>query len=238
MKNLSLVFGLMLVFIPPFCANPFALTQEQAIPILKEFIKTDLKILEIKEAPLEGFWEVLIDMGQKKSVLYIHKNLRFVLHGQLLDRQLKRNLTLDRLKELRRVEVESLPLENTIPMGQGKRKLYIFSDPECHFCFQLHEEIKLMKDIQAFLFLYPLTPSSYNKAKAIWCSPDKIKTLEEAYHGKELPSFPCDTRSIDQNIEIGKRLLIDSTPTLILPDGKIIEGYVPTDKLENLLKSS
>jgi thiol:disulfide interchange protein DsbC len=89
------------------------------------------------------------------------------------------------------VNLSSLSLGNAIPMGEGKRKLYVFTDPQCHFCFQLHEELKQMKDLQAFFFLYPLTPDSYEKAKSIWCSQDKVRALEETYQGKALRSPPA-----------------------------------------------
>jgi thiol:disulfide interchange protein DsbC len=213
-----------------------ALTKEEASPILKELIKTEFKILEIREAPLDGFWEVVTEIGQERMIIYIDKNLRFVIHGQILDRQIKRNITLDRLKDFRRVNTSTLPLENAIPMGQGKRKLYVFTDPQCHFCFQLHEELKQIKDLQTFFFLYPLTPASYEKAKAIWCSQGKLKALEETYEGKELRSPSCDTSPIDKNMQLGKRLLVESTPTLLFQNGKMAEGYSASDTLENLLK--
>jgi thiol:disulfide interchange protein DsbC len=214
----------------------FALTNEEATHILKDYIKTEFKILEIKEAPLEGFWEVACGIGQDRVILYIHKNLRFIISGQILDHQTKSNLTLDRLKDLRRVNPSTLHLENAIPMGEGKRKLYVFTDPQCHFCFQLHEELKQIKDLQVFFFLYPLAPASYEKAKSIWCSKDRVKALEETYQGKELKSPSCDTTAINKNMEFGRRLFVDSTPTLLFQNGKIMEGYVLPDALENLLK--
>ena len=223
-----------LVLLP--LGKSLALTNEEASPLLKEFIKTEFRILEIREAPLEGFWEVVTEIGQERRIIYIHKNLRFVIHGHILDRQIKRNITLDRLKDFRRVDTSALPLENAIPMGQGKRKLYVFTDPQCHFCFQLHEELKQIKDLQIFFFLYPLTPASYEKAKAIWCSQDKVKALEETYQGKELRSPSCPTSPIDKNMEFGKRLLVESTPTLLFQNGKMMEGYTASDTLENLLK--
>ena len=158
-------------------AKSLALTNEEASPILKELIKTEFRILEIREAPLEGFWEVVTEIGQERMIIYIHKNLRFVIHGQILDRQTKRNVTLDRLRDFRRANTAALLIENAIPMGQGKRKLYVFTDPKCHFCFQLHEELKQIKDLRVFFFLYPLSPASYEKAKSIWCSQDRVKAL-------------------------------------------------------------
>ena len=222
-----------LVFL--FWGEPLALTNEEASPILKELIKTEFRILEIREAPLEGFWEVVTEIGQERRILYLHKNLRFVVHGQILDRQAKRNITLDRLKEFRKVNTSTLPLEHAISMGQGKRKLYVFTDPRCHFCLQLHEELKQVKDLQTFFFLYPLTPASYEKSKAIWCSEVKLKALEEAYEGKELRSPSCDTSPIDKNMQLARRLLVESTPTLLFQNGKMVEGYMGLDTIENLL---
>jgi thiol:disulfide interchange protein DsbC len=236
MKRVMMTVILLSFLILLLFDRSFALTNEEASPLLKEFIKTEFRILEIREAPLEGFWEVVTEIGQERTIIYIHKNLRFIIHGQILDRQIKRNITLDRLRDFRRVNISTLPLENAIPMGQGKRKLYVFTDPQCHFCFQLHEELKQIKDLQTFFFLYPLNPASYEKAKAIWCSQDKVQALEETYEGKELRSPSCDTRPIDKNMELGKRLLIESTPTLLFQNGKMMEGYTASDTLENLLK--
>jgi len=238
MKRKLLLLGLISVSVFFIFTNASALNREEATAMIKELVQTEFKILEIKESPLEGFWEVVVEVRQEKVIFYIHKNLRYILQGQILDRQTKRNLTLDRIKDFRRVNLSSLSLGNAIPMGEGKRKLYVFTDPQCHFCSQLHEELKQMKDLQAFFFLYPLTPDSYEKAKSIWCSQDKVRALEETYEGKVLRSSPCDTSPIDKNMEFGKRLLIDSTPTLLFQNGKMVESYVPPNTLENLLKSN
>ncbi len=236
MKRMMMTVTLLSFLILLLFGKSLALTNEEASPLLKEFIKTEFRILEIKEAPLEGFWEVAMEIGQERTIIYIDKKLRFIVHGRILDRQMKRDITRERLKDFRKVEPSTLSLENAIPMGQGKRKLYVFTDPQCHFCFQLHEELKQIKDLQTFFFLYPLTPASYEKAKAIWCSQDKLKALEETYQGRELRSPSCHTHPIDRNMEFGKRLLVESTPTLLFQNGKMMEGYTASDTLENLLK--
>jgi len=233
MRILAILVSLMMFL---FYGSSFALTNEEATGILKELIKTEFKILEVREAPLEGLWEVVSEVGQDRMIIYIDKNSKFIFTGQILDRQTKKNLTLDRLKEFRKLDPDRLPLENAIPMGEGKRKLYVFTDPQCHFCSQLHEELKLVKDLQVFFFLFPLNPASYEKAKAIWCSQDRLKALEESYQGKEPAPSSCSVSAIDRNLELGKRLLITSTPTLLFQSGKVIEGYLLPDALENLLK--
>jgi len=218
--------------------NSFALTNEEAASILKDMFKTEFKILAIREAPWKGLWEVVAEVGQDRMIIYIDKDLKFIISGQILDRQTKRNLTMDRLKEFRKVDIHRLPLENAISMGDGKRKLYVFTDPQCHFCSQLHEELKLVKDLQTFFFLFPLNPVSYEKAKSIWCSQDRLKALEESFQGKQPGPASCNASAIDQNLELGKHLLITSTPTLLFESGKVVEGYLLPDALENLLESS
>jgi thiol:disulfide interchange protein DsbC len=232
-----MIVALLSLIMPLLYGNSFALTNEEATSILKDMIKTEFKILEIREAPLEGLWEVVSEIGQDRMIIYIDKNLKFIITGQILDRQTKRNLTMDRLKELRKVDPHRLPLENAIPMGDGKRKLYVFTDPQCHFCSQLHEELKLVKDLQAFFFLFPLNQASYEKAKSIWCSQNRLKALEESYHGKEPGPSSCNASAIDKNLELGRHLLITSTPTLLFQNGKVVEGYLLPDAVENLLKS-
>jgi thiol:disulfide interchange protein DsbC len=238
MKRSLLGAGLLLILVLLLFERSMALTREEASNIIREVVRTEFKILEVKEAPLVGFWEIDAEVGKENMIVYIDKGLRFIIHGQILDRQTKKNITLERLKALRRVDISHLPLENAIPMGEGKRRLYVFTNPECFFCFQLHEELKKINDLQTYLFLFPLGPTSYEKAKSIWCARDKIKALEEAYQGLELKSPPCDPRPIDKNIELGRRLFIDSTPTLILQHGKVVEGYSNQEALENLLNSS
>lgn len=237
MKRILLTTTLLSTLVLLFSGNSFALTKEEATAVLREMTKAEFKVLEVREAPLEGLWEVVTETGQdhEKMMVYIDKSLRFIIHGQILDRQTKKNITHERLKEFRTVDVSKLPLENAIPIGDGKGSLYIFTDPDCYFCSQLHEEFKQLKNVKGYFFLFPLNPASYEKAKSIWCSPDKAKALDDGYHGKELKSPSCDTRSIDKNVELGRRLLIDMTPTLILQNGKVIEGYAHPHALEDLL---
>jgi thiol:disulfide interchange protein DsbC len=63
-----------------------------------------------------------------------------------------------------------------------------------------------------------------------------VKALEEAYQGKTLGSPSCDASPIDKNMELGRRLFIRSTPTLIFQNGKMMEGYSSPNTLENFLK--
>jgi hypothetical protein len=70
MKGMRLFITILFLSPPLLFGNSFALTNEEATNILKELIKTEFKILEIREAPLEGFWEGVGEIGQERMIIY------------------------------------------------------------------------------------------------------------------------------------------------------------------------
>jgi thiol:disulfide interchange protein DsbC len=44
-------------------------------------------------------------------------------------------------------------------------------------------------------------------------------------HGKEIPPPSCESDQVDKNIALAEKLGIKSTPTLILPDGRVYPGF-------------
>ena len=92
------------------------------------------------------------------------------------------------------------------------------------------------KDIAFFIKLYPLRshPEAYEKSKAIVCE-KSLALLEDAYENKPLPKAKCETTVIDENIALAGKLGINSLPTLILPDGRVIRGYKDAEALKGLV---
>jgi thiol:disulfide interchange protein DsbC len=145
---------------------------------------------------------------------------------------------------LRKVDVKKIPLEEALVMGdsRAKIKVIIFDDPDCPFCAKLHEELKKIiekrSDIAFLLKLYPLPmhPDAYDKSRTIVCE-KSVKLLEDAFAGKKLAAPKCPSKEVDENIKLAKELGITGTPTLILPDGRVVPGYVDADTLLQLLES-
>ena len=92
------------------------------------------------------------------------------------------------------------------------------------------------KDIAFFIKLFPLRshPEAYEKSKAIVCE-KSLALLEDAYETKPLPKPKCETTVIDENIALAGKLGINSLPTLILPDGRVVRGYKDAQTLQNLI---
>ena len=92
--------------------------------------------------------------------------------------------------------------------------------------------IKERKDIAFFIKLYPLPmhKDAYAKAKAIVCE-KSLALLEDAFENKPLPKPKCETTAVDDNVKLAQKLGISGTPAIIMPDGRLIPGYMDADAL-------
>jgi thiol:disulfide interchange protein DsbC len=88
------------------------------------------------------------------------------------------------------------------------------------------------KDIAFFIKMFPLPmhKDAYEKAKAIVCE-KSLRLLEDSYEHKPLPKAKCRTSAVDDSIAAGKKIGVNATPTLILPDGRMITGVSDAEAL-------
>lgn len=212
---------------------------------LKKSIETvypKLKVQSITKTPYAGLYEVFLD-GQ---IIYTDDKFSFLIaEGKVIDPVSRRNLTGERLDELNKVDLASLPLDQAIKVvkGNGSRKLVVFSDPDCPFCKRLEQrELVNITDVTIYTFLFPLEqlhPDAANKARAIWCSADKSKAWTDWVLNNQLPKAAgnCDT-PIEKIAALGRKLGVSSTPTLILQDGKRILGAYPAKEIDQALDAA
>jgi thiol:disulfide interchange protein DsbC len=96
--------------------------------------------------------------------------------------------------------------------------------------------IEERRDINFYIKMFPLKshPEANEKSKAIVCE-KSLALLEVAFEGKPLPKPRCETSAVDENIKLGEKLGITSIPTLVLPDGRLISGYIDAKTLITLI---
>lgn len=187
------------------------------------------QIKEVNPTPIQGLYEVIAG----GNVLYMDESGRYLLIGEIYDLKTSKNITVIRMEEINRVDFSSLPLDKAVKVGSGKNRLAVFYDPDCPYCKRLYSELRDLKEFTIYYFLYPLReihPDAYDKSVIIWCSEDKAKALDEVESGKDIPKKECP-HPVDEIITLGRNLGINGTPTIILPDGRRITGYVPREEL-------
>lgn len=202
----------------------------------------DVMVEQVGMAPAKGLWEVVFKSRGKKNVAYLDFALQNIIVGQIVQIQTKNNLTFERLTEVNKVDVSKIPLDNSLVLGSSdaKYKIVVFSDPDCPFCGKYHQEmkniVKSRRDIAFFIKLFPLDAhkDARRKSESIMCK-RSLEMLEDAFSKKPVPDPTCDSDVVSSTIALGKKLGITGTPATILPDGRLIPGYVEAPKILNLL---
>ena len=125
------------------CAKCHVLNNADAAGILKDAIP-EVRILNVGQAPVKGYWEVMIQSGDRKGLVYIDYSKKTFLSGAIIDLKEKKNLTKDRFDELNKVDISKIPLDDALVMGdiKAKYRAIVFSDPDCPYCGKMHEEMK------------------------------------------------------------------------------------------------
>lgn len=203
----------------------------------------DLAIDQIVGTQFTGVYEV--DSGRK--VFYVDATGNYALIGNLLDLRSKDSLTEQRTNELNIIDWKKLPTNIAIQkvVGNGENKIAIFTDPDCPFCKRLEAEtVSKLKNVTIYYFLYPLPihPNAANDSKKILCAENPESALQafmtkDAPLGKNISCNNANNLTIMQSVG-ANQVQVTGTPTIILPNGKIISGLVPADALSRAIDAN
>jgi len=197
------------------------------------------KIESLKKTSYLGLYEVVVG----GELFYTDEKASYLFFGHVVDPKTKQSLTTERLqhiKDARRVSIDSLPLEFAIKAvkGNGKRKLVVFSDPNCPYCKRLEQELANVNDVTVYTLLYPVLNGSVPTATSIWCSPDRLKAWEDFMLKDIAPTGKdCET-PIGKLLQAGQKNGISGTPTLIFADGSLAPGLMAAEAIEKKLGGS
>lgn len=197
-------------------------------------------VTSVTRVPFKGLYEVYVE----DQIVYTDDTVSYLLAGSLINATTKQNLTSARMQKLTAVNFDSLPLQSAIKVvrGNGKRKIAVFSDPDCPYCKKLEEDLQHVNNITVYTFLYPiegLHAGATEKAKAVWCAPDRVKAWDDLMLSGIPPKTGanCET-PVPGIVALGKKLRISGTPTMIFADGQRVSGAVPASQIEKILENS
>ena len=214
--------------------------QEAAIrKNLAERIPQMSNIDEISKSAMPGLYEVRIN---GTDIFYSDAEGNFLIQGSLIDTRQRRNLTEERVEKLSAISIDALPLKDAVTMvqGNGKRKLAIFEDPNCPYCKRLERDLQKVDNVKIHMFLYPvLGADSAEKSRNIWCAKDRAKAWADWMVRDQVPASTvtpaCDVAAIARNMDLGRKLKVTGTPTLVFADGRRVPGAVSAAQLEKYL---
>jgi thiol:disulfide interchange protein DsbC len=215
-----------------------AFANEEAVKKALQTTFSGEKIDSVKKTPYLGLYEVVVG----GELFYTDEKATYLFFGHVIDPQTKLSLTSERLqqvKDARRISMDTLPLDQAIKAvkGNGKRKLVVFSDPNCPYCKRLEKELVNVTDVTIYTLLYPVLNGSLPTATSIWCSPNRLKAWDDFMLKGAAPTGKnCDT-PIETILQAGRKNGINGTPTLIFTDGSVIPGMIAADTIEKKLNA-
>jgi len=208
------------------CLDCHKLDKKEAEEIFKK-IAPNGTVLDVKAAPVKSFWLIEVEANGRRG-------------GIMLDFSRKYLAQLTPLEALipKKVDFSKISLKDAVVLGakNAKKKVVVFSDPDCPYCRKLHEEMKQViakrKDIafQVIMFPLPMHKEAYPKAQAVLCEKSGA-LLDEAFSGKSVPEPKCSNEALERSIAHGKELGITGTPSLVREDGTMMSGTMPAEKL-------
>ena len=195
-----------------------------------------IKVDGVTKTSYAGLYEIVVG----ETIFYTDEKVNFVFKGEVIDARSQQNLTEERQRKLSAISFGDLPLELAIKQvrGNGKRVVAIFSDPFCPYCKNLDRALLREDDITIYTFLYPiLRQDSPDKARAIWCAPDRAKAYYEfMLNGREPATANCNA-PVEKWLALGQKLGVRATPTSFIVNGQRIMGARPDELVKMIAEA-
>ena len=185
------------------------------------------QLMGFRKSELPGYFEGVI-VGQ---VVYASADGKYVIRGQVDNVEAGINLTEDSMAERR--------IETLATIGADMRLSYapqnplyrvtVFTDVDCPFCRRLHAQVdefnKLGIAIDYVFFPLSIHPDADKKSADVWCAKDPKAAYDAAMIGHKIDRVSC-ANPIAKSMKAGTDIGVNSTPTAIGPDGRLLTSAV------------
>jgi len=218
-------------------ASPLFADAEARIKSRLKKLLPEYKVDSIEKTPVKGLFEIIV--GPK--LVYMSGDGRYMLEGRLVDLKTREDLTEPRRAAARKRAVDRIGENKMVIFAPAEydHTITVFTDIDCGYCRRLHREISHYgaAGIRVRYVFFPragVNSDSYRKAVSVWCADDRRRALTEAKAGKSLKTKRCKN-PVEDHMQLGQRLGISGTPTIVVESGDVIGGYISAKRLVALL---
>jgi len=228
------------------CVTCHNLTVKEAGELLS-FIGGTVK--QVSNPPIKGLWQVEIEKDKQQALVYLDYGKKHLVSAPIYSLATRQPIAggtpQAEITKPKKIKQADIPLTNSLLMGNpaGKKRLIVFTDPDCPFCAKLHGELKKLVaadgEVAVYVKLFPLVkihPQAYDKSRVILLGGATL--LDEAFAGKKLPTVPqAPATAVDETIALAGKLGVTGTPTMIFLDGTVVVGFKPVAELKETLRT-
>ena len=205
-------------------------------------VRPDVKVESVVPSEIPGLYAVQLQNG---PVVYTSVDGKYFVHGEMFAVQGKSfvNLSEQRGNADRAKAMAAVKTEDTIVFkskGPAKAVISVFTDVDCGYCQKFHKEVPALNalGIEVHYLAYPragIGSESYQKLVTAWCAKDRQSTLTRYKNREAVPISTCAKNPVAAQYELGERIGVNGTPSLVTAKGELIPGYVPADELAERL---
>ena len=210
------------------CFSAISLANVETLKINLSRYYPNIQVSNIQATEMPGLYSASLD----NQIIYLDENAQYMLVGSMVRLKDQKNLTKDLMLQQNSVDWKQLPFKDAIKTvkGTGKSQLFIFSDPNCPYCKRLEVELDKLNDVTIYTLIYPLKSQSITVSKQVWCDPNQAYAWKNLLQKNVQPKERSCANPIERNLELGKKLGIEGTPTLIFGNGlKMVGGRSAED---------
>ncbi|MDQ7734315.1 DsbC family protein [Halomonas sp. SpR1] len=196
----------------------------------------------VTETPMEGVYHVRLESGES---FYSNADGSHFLVGDLYENgdQGLVNLTEQEQNQARADALAAVP-DSELVIFRGadepKATVTVFTDPTCPYCARLHDTIPELNErgIAVHYMAFPRAGMGSQAAttlQQVWCSDNRSEAMTQAKEGEAISSTADCDNPVAGQYDLGKALGVQGTPAIILPDGQLVPGFVPPERLSAML---
>jgi thiol:disulfide interchange protein DsbC len=240
-KKLTATFILILFLFPTFALAKTLPSKNLSSGVAEQFKKSFPKnnFESITPTDIKGVYEVYTG----NQLYYYMPKEDVILYGSLVNKN-GVNITRESFSKKMAQKIAKLPLDSALKIGNGKKTIVEFIDPNCSHCRQSYNFFAQRQDVTIYAFLIPLlSKNSGDKIKHILCSKNVLKTYEDVMTGKldnKAPLNICADKKVDETVkthlQLASQIGVGGTGVpLFYIKGQIVGGF-DQPVIEKLLK--
>jgi thiol:disulfide interchange protein DsbC len=196
----------------------------------------------VTETPMNGLYHVRLEGGES---FYTNADGSHFLVGDLYENAPGGlvNLTEQEQNQTRANALTAVPeSERVVFRGadEPKATVVVFTDPSCPYCVRLHETVPELNErgIAVHYMAFPragMGSAAATTLQQVWCSNNRSEAMTRAKEGQSVSGAASCDNPVAGQYDLGKVLGVQGTPAIILPDGQLVPGFVPPERLTAML---
>jgi len=195
-----------------------------------------------KKLKITKYDSQLIEINLGAKTLFASIDGKYIFAGAVIDTQSKINIVELKEKQNRKIKLDNLPKEMRLSFPatvKQQHTITLFTDIDCGYCRRFHKQIPELNDkgISVNYIMLPragLNSPSFDKTNSVLCSDNPQLNMTLAMNNQFNANNVCNS-NLKQQLALASEFGINSTPTIILPDGSINPGYLTLKQLTQIL---